>query len=346
MRTPKRGHACLILTLLVSASLIHSGEALEPPKHPAYELAMAELRPANATAGNTPEVKPREGVKELAVEAPATGKGDLSEPGQLPSETKDLPRGWRSETRTIPVKAPASEQLEPKAITCYVNELGMDFVLVRPGEFMMGSPRGEPGREVGESPQHQVRITRGFYIGAHEVTQEQYAKVMGKNPSKRLGARNPVERVSWDDAVEFCARLSKEGCTYRLPTEAEWEYACRSGSTAAYCSGDDPRELEKYAWYESNSGEQTHEVGVKQPNAWGLYDVHGNVWEWCQDWYGDYARGPIEDPVGPTSGTYRVVRGGSWFDYPVPLRCASRGRDSPSNRPDDHGFRVVCAPKP
>jgi len=278
-------------------------------------------------------------------QGPAPGKGEPSQSAQAPGDTKELPKGWRTETRTIPVKALATGQLEPQTITCYVNELGMDFVLIRPGEFMMGSARGEPGREPGEGPQHQVRITKGFFIGAHEVTQEEYARVMGKSPSKHPGAQNPVERVSWTDAVEFCARLSKEGCTYRLPTEAEWEYACRAGSTTAYCCGDDVGELEKYAWYESDSGEQTHEVGLKQPNAWGLYDVHGNVWEWCQDWYGDYERGPVENPVGPASGTYRVVRGGSWFDYPVPLRSASRGRDSPSNHPDDHGFRVVCVPE-
>ncbi len=265
---------------------------------------------------------------------------------RLLAEAEEQPAGWRSETRTILVKMPAGGEPEAREITYYTNELGMEFVLVQPGEFMMGSARAEAGHEVGEGPQHQVRITRGFYMGAHEVTQEQYAKVMGKNPSKFSGAENPVEQVSWHDAVEFCARLSKEGRTYRLPTEAEWEYACRAGSTTAYCYGDDPGQLGEYAWYVVNSDEKTHEVGLKQPNAWGLHDVHGNVWEWCQDWFGDYERSPAEDPAGPTSGTYRVVRGGSWFDYPLPLRSASRGRDSPSNRPEDHGFRVVCALTP
>ncbi len=260
---------------------------------------------------------------------------------------EELPAGWRSERRTILVKMPGSGELEPKEITYYTNELGMDFVLTRPGEFTMGSSRREPGREGDEGPRHQVRITRGFYMGAHEVTQEQYAEVMERNPSKFSGAQNPVDQVSWNDAVEFCARLSrKEGRTYRLPTEAEWEYTCRAGSTTAYCYGDDPAQLGEYAWYEGTSGEKTHKVGLKQPNAWGLYDVHGNVWEWCQDWYGDYTRGAGEDPVGAASGVYRVVRGGSWFDYPLAFRSASRGRNSPSVRSDDHGLRVVFAPRP
>ena len=260
---------------------------------------------------------------------------------------EELPGGWRSETRIILVKMPGSGELEPKEITYYTNELGMEFVLVRPGEFMMGSTRREPGREGDEGPRHQVRITKGFTMGAHEVTQEQYAEVMGRNPSKFSGAQNPVEQVSWNDAVEFCTRLSrKEGRTYRLPTEAEWEYAGRAGSTTAYCYGNDPGQLGEYAWYEGTSGEKTHQVGLKQPNAWGLYDVHGNVWEWCQDWYADYKRGPAEDPVGVASGVYRVVRGGSWFDYPLAFRSASRGRNSPSCRSDDQGFRVVFAPGP
>ncbi|MCK4375639.1 MAG: formylglycine-generating enzyme family protein [Candidatus Brocadiae bacterium] len=233
------------------------------------------------------------------------------------------------------------------AITHYTNELGMAFALLPPGEFIQGSAGEELGHEASEGPQRRVRITRGFYMGVHEVTQEQYAEVMRKNPSKFRSAKNPVERVSWNDAVEFCSRLSEEeGRTYRLPTEAEWEYACRSGSTTAYCYGDDPGQLGEYAWYKGNSGEKTHEVGLKQPNAWGLYDVLGNVWEWCQDWYADYEPGLSEDPRGPVNGIFRAVRGGSWFDYPSPFRSASRGRNSPSNRADDHGFRVVCAAVP
>jgi formylglycine-generating enzyme required for sulfatase activity len=273
--------------------------------------------------------------------------GDLSEPRQLPANANERPAAWRSETRAIRVKTAGSTELELREIVCYTNELGMDFVLIQPGEFTMGGARGEPGREAGEGPQHPVRITQAFYMGAHEVTQQQYAEVMGKNPSRFTAPKNPVEQVSWNDAVEFCARLSKkDGRTYRLPTEAEWEYACRAGSTEAYCYGGDPGQVGDYAWDKRNSDGKTHEVGLALPNAWGLYDVHGNVWEWCQDWYGGYKPGPDEDPVGPTSGTYRIVRGGSWFDYPWPLRCASRGRNSPAIRADDQGFRVVCVPGP
>jgi formylglycine-generating enzyme required for sulfatase activity len=225
----------------------------------------------------------------------------------------------------------------------YVNELGMEFVLVPAGTFTMGSPRREPGHEEGEGRhQHEVRITRPYFIGVCPVTGEQYAKVMGGDPSKFRGQERPVDSVSWHDAVGFCARLSKDGRTYRLPTEAEWEYACRAGGNGAYCYGDDPADLDRYAWYLANAGDRTRPVGLKLPNAWGLHDVHGNVWEWCQDWYGPYAQDPSDDPAGPAEGAYRVTRGGSWFDYPLPLRCAARGRNMPANRSDDQGFRVVC----
>ena len=253
-----------------------------------------------------------------------------------------MPAGWTNETRRVRTATPDGEAW--KEVTYYRNPAGMEFVAVPAGELLMGSPRGEPGRRNSDRRQREVQITSAYCIGAYEVTQEQYEAVMGKNPANFPGAKNPVERVSWQDAVDFCARLSgKDGRTYRLPTEAEWEYACRAGSTTAYSFGDDPLRLDDQAWYSRNSGERPHEVGLKLPNAWGLYDMHGNVWEWCQDWYaqGDRPSAP-EDPTVPTSGAYRVVRGGSWFDYPVPLRSAARGRDYPPNRADDHGFRVVC----
>ena len=152
------------------------------------------------------------------------------------------------------------------------------------------------------------------------VTQEQYERVMGKNPSQFKGPQNPVETVSWDDAVEFCRKLSalpeekEAGRLYRLPTEAEWEYACRAGSEADYCFGDDKAQLDQYAWYDKNSGGTTQAVGLKKPNEWGLYDVHGNVWEWCADWYDEkwYQQSPERDPVGPQTGERRVLRGGGW----------------------------------
>jgi formylglycine-generating enzyme required for sulfatase activity len=336
MNTARQGHRHVFLALFLWVPAVCFGCGSVPPGLPG-----AEARPAGGDAAERADTEVRAEARDLSDEAQATGQADLPEP-----DRDQLPRGWRSETRTISVTAPAGGPLESKPVTYYVNELGMEFVLVPPGEFAMGSPRGEGGREVVEGPQHEVRYTRGFYMGACEVTQEQYARVMGKNPSKHVAARHPVESVSWDDAVDFCARLSKEGCTYRLPTEAEWEYACRAGGTTAYCYGDDPKELGEYAWYLANAGEGTRPVGLKLPNAWGMYDLHGNVWEWCQDWYGGYERDLAEDPHGPADGTYRVVRGGSWFDYPLPMRCASRGRNAPSNRSDDQGFRVVRVPEP
>ena len=227
--------------------------------------------------------------------------------------------------------------------SCEANSVGMEFALLSAGDFVQGSSGDEPGHERGEGPQRRVRLARPFRMGIHQVTQGEYTQLMGENPSRFRGVRRPVEGISWDDAVAFCRRLSeKEGREYRLPTEAEWEYACRAGSATAYCFGDDPARLGEYAWYRKNSGEQTHEVGLKKPNAWGLHDMHGNVWEWCQDRYAVHGSSPQKDPSGPEDGVLRVVRGGSWFDYPLPLRSACRGRNLASNKADDHGFRVVC----
>ncbi len=220
----------------------------------------------------------------------------------------------------------------------------MKFVLIPAGEFLMGSPESEEYREDDEQ-QHRVRITKPFYLGVHEVTQEQYQRVMGENPSEFKGANLPVEQVSWEDAVEFCRKLSeKEGKTYRLPTEAEWEYACRAGSAARYCFGDDESQLGQYAWYDANSDVATHPVGGKLPNDWGLHDMHGNVWEWCQDWYGDYPSEDVTDPTGPKEGSDRVFRGGSWLRDAVLCRSAYRGKGKPTLRYDVLGFRVSLVP--
>ena len=152
----------------------------------------------------------------------------------------------------------------------------------------------------------------------------------------------PVEQVSWNDAVEFCNRLSKsEGVEYRLPTEAEWEYACRAGATTAYSFGDDERQLPQYAWYNDNDSETTHPVGELKPNAWGLFDMHGNVWEWCQDWYGDYDLQVVSDPTGPASGIRRVLRGGAFGFQPVDVRAANRTHDPPDYRVRHVGFRLA-----
>jgi formylglycine-generating enzyme required for sulfatase activity len=218
----------------------------------------------------------------------------------------------------------------------------MDFVLIPAGEFVMGSPSGEGSDK--EHPQHQVRISRPFYLGKYEVTQEQWHAVMGSNPSQLKDPRNPVENVSWNDCQEFLKKLnsSVKGRYFRLPTEAEWEYACRAGSTTAYYFGDSASELGNYAWYLENAEHKPHPVGQKKPNAWGLYDMHGNVCEWCSDWYGPYESGKQTDPVGLSSGYFRVLRGGSWDNgSPGTFRCAYLNGLVPVSRNDHSGFRVA-----
>ncbi len=207
-----------------------------------------------------------------------------------------------------------------------------------------------------EQPQHQVKITKPFYMGMYPVTQAQYQALMGNNPSEFKGESNPVERVSWNDAVEFCKKLSaKTGQTVRLPTEAEWEYACRAGTTTPFNTGEtistDQANYDGsvYTYGAGSKGEcrqKTVAAGSFAPNAWGLYDMHGNVFEWCQDWYGPYPSAEAIDPAGVEKGQSRVFRGGSWLSYPRFCRSASRSRSDPSLRYNYVGFRVVCALRP
>jgi len=219
------------------------------------------------------------------------------------------------------------------------------FVLIPAGKFLMGSPDREKARLSNEGPQLEVTISKQFYMGVYEVTQEQYEAVMGTNPSGFKGSKFPVEQVSWDDAVEFCKKLSvKTGKTVRLPTEAEWEYACRAGSNARFCFGDDDSELGGYAWYGDNSDGKTHPVGEKKPNVFGLYDMHGNILEWCRDWYAKSYESPTNvDPIGPDSGTDRVLRGGCWGVIPALCRSAFRNARTPKIRSFNFGFRVVVS---
>ena len=222
------------------------------------------------------------------------------------------------------------------------NSIGMRLKLMPAGEFMMGSPEPDNPAMSHGSPQHKVRITKPFYLGVYEVTQAEYARVMGENPSRFKGASNPVEQVSWDDATEFCKKLSaKEGKTYRLPTEAEWEYACRAGTTTEYSFGNDAASLGEYAWFEGNSERKTHPVGQKKPNAWGLFDMHGNVGEWTRSAYLPY---PFrrDDPRHSDPTVRRVVRGGSWYDRADLARSGCRTSYWPWQRVFDVGFRVVC----
>ena len=217
----------------------------------------------------------------------------------------------------------------------------MEFVWIPAGEFLMGSPSYEEGRESNER-QHEVRISQGFWMGKYEVTQGEWESVMGANPSffDECGSRCPVETVSWKDVQEFIRSLNERatgrGYRYRLPTEAEWEYAARAGT-----SGVRHGELDEVAWYSGNSDLATHKVGQKRPNAWGLHDMLGNVWEWTGDWYGEYPAGKVTDSGGPSTGSTRVSRGGSWRNFARFVRSANRVINSPGNRGYDIGFRLV-----
>jgi formylglycine-generating enzyme required for sulfatase activity len=207
----------------------------------------------------------------------------------------------------------------------------MKLVLIPAGKFMMG-----------EKDKHEVTLTKPFYMGATLVTQAQYESVMGANPSRFKGPTNPVEGISWDDAVTFCKKLgAKVRQNVRLPTEAEWEYACRAGTATAFSFGDDETALDDYGWYLGNSGGRTRPVAQKKPNAWGLYDMHGNVWQWCSDLHGDYPAAPQIDPQGAGDGPYRIVRGGAYLYGPVQCRSANRAFYAPVDRDIVCGARVV-----
>ncbi|MBN1508498.1 MAG: formylglycine-generating enzyme family protein [Sedimentisphaerales bacterium] len=226
------------------------------------------------------------------------------------------------------------------------RQTGIALCLVPTGSFTMGSPSSEGGRDSDET-QHQVTLTRAFYCGKYEVTQGQWRQVMGSNPSffGGAGADAPVEEVSWEDCQAFLTMLCDMEYvprgTYRLLTEAEWEYACRAGAVGAYCFGDNDSSLGQWAWYGSNSSSTTHPVGQKAANAFGLYDMHGNVWEWCADWYGDYGSGVVVDPLGPRSGDLRVLRGGRWSGSAGLCRSANRGGGTPGYRRDYLGLRLA-----
>jgi formylglycine-generating enzyme required for sulfatase activity len=261
-------------------------------------------------------------------------------------EFMEEPTKSRTEISSPPVRQEeqsATNSNETSHLKKFTNRIGMKFVLIPAGSFTMGNPPDEPNRDTDET-QHEVNITKPYYLQTTELTQGQWKKVMGGNPSyyEDCGDDCPVEKVTWDDARKFIKKLNQmEGTNkYRLPTEAEWEYACRAGTETLY-SFDEVDKLGKYAWYWDNSESQTHPVGKKKPNAWGLYDMHGNVYEWCQDWYGDYPSNSVADPKGPDKGEYRVLRGGSWNNIARFLRSAFRNRYFPYYRLNYFGFRVA-----
>jgi formylglycine-generating enzyme required for sulfatase activity len=227
--------------------------------------------------------------------------------------------------------------VEPRPGTVITNSLGMKFSWIPPATFLMGSDQHDS-----EKPVHRVTLTKGFYMGVYPVTQAQWLAVTRSNPSICHGGNRPVDAVSWDDCQAFCECLAQlMGKPIRLPTEAEWEYACRAGTTTDYYSGNGEAALKKVGWYKGNSDHQTQPVGQLAPNAWGLYDMHGNVWEWCADWYGRYPQGHVLDYVGSIQSEYRVKRGGGHFDGPVECRAACRGGFKPYLYGPWLGCRVV-----
>ncbi|MDP3071053.1 MAG: formylglycine-generating enzyme family protein [Opitutaceae bacterium] len=262
-----------------------------------------------------------------------------------------LRRGALSCLLFAAVCAPAHAQAEPPA-TRVIADLKLELIRVAPGTFTMGSPADEPERHQAEGPRMQVTISRAFWLGKTEVTQAQYETIMGVNPStlKSGGPDLPVENASWIDAMAFCRKLTERehaagrlvaGEAYTLPTEAEWEYACRAGTTGAYAG--DPAAM---AWHSANSDGTTHPVGQKRPNAWGFHDMAGNVLEWCLDWYGPYLGGAVTDPVGPERGHYRMARGGSWRTDARTGRSAARSGGSSARLDYTIGFRVALITRP
>jgi formylglycine-generating enzyme required for sulfatase activity len=235
----------------------------------------------------------------------------------------------------------------------FTNSIGMRFVYVPPGTFTMGTPLKEDKREIDEIP-HRVTISKGFYIGATEVTQGQWREIMGKNPSRFKGDNLPVGGVSWMNAFEFIKRLVRlERRRYRLPTEAEWEYACRAGTQTPFNTGETitPQQANfngNYTYGGSDPGvfrEKPTPVASFPPNQWGLYDVHGNLWEWCNDWYGAYSIKPVTDPRGPKTGNEKVLRGGAWILEPRICRSGNRSKLPPETENYLLGFRLVLEEK-
>jgi formylglycine-generating enzyme required for sulfatase activity len=302
---------------------------------------------------------------EKALQADAIRR--LQEQRQYEAEQRQPARGREQRPAAVPEDAappalppatarpPAEVQVavgvypsQPKAVEAFAktlrNSIGMEFVLIPAGEFLMGAYDSLPH----EQPVHRVTISRPFYLGKYEVTQAQWLEVMGSNPSYFVGfqadLQRPVERISWQQAQEFIRRLNaREGHDkHRLPTESEWEYAARAGTATRFSFGDNDAQLPQYDWYLQNAGSRTQPVGLLKPNAWGLYDMHGNVQEWVLDWWGPkYPAGPVTDPTGAPTGTLKVLRGGSWAH--VPRQCWVSGRlyNAPSVPHTTYGLRLL-----
>jgi len=256
------------------------------------------------------------------------------------------PERAEQQARLVQLLADGVRPCVPQRTIRLGKRVEMTFAWIPPGAFLMGQKRFG-----NDETQHQVTLTKGLSLGIYPVTQAQWRAVMGANASRFKGANRPVEMVSHPDCQEFCEKLSaREGTTYRLPTEAEWEYACRAGTTTWFHFGwkMSGYQVECNCNYphgkKEKSREKTTPVGGFPANAWGLYDLHGNVWEWCQDWYGDYPQGNSIDPQGASEGKYRVVRGGSWATHSGNCYAAIRGRYTPTDRSEYWGCRVCFLP--
>ncbi len=319
---------CLVLLLVLEVFVLRPQRARQP--------APGQAPPALPTAAPVPiaplgpQARALPGLKEVtpAFLAPVAGLAVGSETMRSAQHSFSLATG-------LPVEVE--------------NSLGMHFRLVPPGTAILGSPPTEAGRGEREA-QHVFVVPEPFYLGAFEVTQQEWSRVMAADPSHYKGARRPVEEVTWDDCQQFLAALCRrEGVvagTYRLPDESEWEYACRAGTRTAYCSGDDPRRLDGVATHGGNGGLGTTTVGLKRANGLGLYDLHGNVWEWCQNYFVPYAN---EDRVAdPEHESWRCLRGGNWYVRPLDCRSAGRNRLPPASNGNMLGFRVLrtVAPAP
>ena len=245
-----------------------------------------------------------------------------------------------------PVSCASTQKAGQEMTVTLPGGVPMVFCYIPSGKFTMGSPLSEKGRNYDEDPQHKVTISKPFWLAKHEVTQRQWQALMGNNPSHFKGDDRPVEKVSWDSCQEFIGKLNQLGeGEFRLPTEAEWEYACRAGTTTRFYWGEDlsDTEIDNYAWYSGNSNRRTQPVGQKRPNNWGLHDMGGNVYEWCEDWYSPYTSGAKVDPKCQEKSLFKIRRGGSRDFNPRWMRSADRDRCTPNNRDGLIGFRPVCA---
>ncbi len=315
------------------------------PAQAAKPAPQAAQEPANGRAAhNNPRPINSKPNQRPFIDQPTSLRRDdqLAHEVEKPSQGDVLP----NIDLTGAFATPAPAAVTPKGMRSYTEVIAlnvrMEMHAIPGGEFLMGSP--EKLGYADEYPQHRATLSP-FYIGKYPITQAQWRAVMRTNSSHFNGPNHPVDSVTWDEAFEFCRRLSyATSRIYRLPTEAEWEFACRAGMQTQFNYGDEEEFIVQYAWCLTNSGNHTHPVGEKKPNGWGLYDMHGNVWEWCHDWYGAnyYQHSPSVNPFGPAKGTSRVLRGGSWYSLPNYCRNAGRSNHQPDLRDPLVGFRVVC----